>query len=227
MISYKHKKYVDLKFTLCILLIISIMGNIYYFITTKNYRYQSEKHAYTAITDIRDKNEINYNILNKGIQDEFISNVDLLKLYKNYETIDSDFVVLTEQYADYIKGAVPFFHKKIDKPKALDKLEYDSITEYILSNLNEEMKTDKSGLTLGSDETYYAEVLFKMSDELKSYFENFDNANFQNLDPEKKEKTIITKHYWIDMISGICDVNEKYGDVQWKLKNDKEQIAND
>ncbi|WP_244834620.1 hypothetical protein [Clostridium sp. BJN0001] len=216
----KSYKYVDIKFTLSILLVISIVANIYYFVINRSYRYESEKYAYTAITDIRDKNEINYNIINKGIQAGFISNTNLLRLYKNYESIDSDLVLLGKQYSEHVKESIPFFYKKIDKVKVFDKLEYDNITEYILSNLNETMETEEKGLTLGSNETYYADVLSKMATELKTYFEDFDNKYLQNIPAEKREKIIINKHYWIDMINGMSNINEKYGNVEWKLKEE-------
>ena len=49
-----------------------------------------------------------------------------------------------------------------------------------------------------------------ISNKIDSYYDEFYAKNLSSTDIEDREKAIIKKYYWIDMLEDINEINQKY-----------------
>ena len=202
------------------ILIISIIFNVYALYKVNDYKYKLEKKSYTYIEEIRQRNESNMEILSKSLKNNTIKNEELLKLYKNYDVIANDIMGLWQQYAVYNGNNLNSFIRKksINSNKAIENDVHGYIEEYILCNLNNEMKNERNKLSI--DDEYYVcfKSMYEMSEELDDYFNEFNTNRLHGTSGEERERIIIKNHYWVDMLRGIYDIGDNYMNVQWKIE---------
>jgi len=201
-------------------LIISIILNIYSLYKVSSYKYKLGQQSYNYIEEIRQRNESNMEILSKGLKDGNIKNEELLKLYKNYDIIAGDIIGLWQRYASYSQKGLSFFNKTIDTNKAIENDIHGQIKEYIISTLNNEMRNEQSKLALIDEDKLCFEAMYNMSKKIYDYFNDFNDRVLQGSTGEEKEKKVIKKHYWIDILEGIYDISDEYVNIQWKIKTD-------
>ncbi|WP_297420111.1 hypothetical protein [Clostridium sp.] len=214
----KRIKNIDYMMLLSVLLIISILFNVYAFFKLSNYKYKIGEQSYTNIEDFKQRNESNMNILSKGLEEKNIKNEDLLKLYKNYDAMCNDIIELWQQYGSYSQNAIPLLSKKIKTNKVMENEIHGKIKEYVLSKLNKQMINDKSKLELDNDELQSFESMYEISTRLNEYFNKFNEETLKGITGEDKEKIVINKYYWIDMLEGIYDISDDYVNLQWKTE---------
>ena len=53
-----------------------------------------------------------------------------------------------------------------------------------------------------------------MATDLNNYFTEFYSKNF-NVPDSKKEKTMIQEDYWVDILQGMQEVNNKYVEYEF------------
>lgn len=203
---------------IAILLIVSVIMNIHILFKLNNYKYKIEQQSYTKMEDIKQRNESNMDILSKSIDGESIKNEDLLKLYKNYDTMSSDIMELWQQYGSYTQNAVPMFSKSIKTNKVIENDIHGKIKEYMLSTLNKEMKNEKSKLQLENEDLQSFKSMYEISSGINIYFDKFNEEKLMGVTGEEKEKKVIKEHYWIDMLEGIYDISDDYVNLQWKTE---------
>ncbi len=214
----KRIKSVDYLMLISILLIVSIIVNICMLFKLNNYKYKIGQQSYIKIEDVKQKNQTDIDILLKSIEEGSIKNEELLKLYKNYDAISSDVMELWQQYGSYTQNETPMFSKNIKTNKVIENDIHGKIKEYILSTLNREMKDEKSTLQLQGEDLQSFKAMYEISSEIDDYFNEFNKEKLNGVIGEKREIRVIKEHYWIDMLEGIYDVSDNYGDLQWKIQ---------
>ncbi|MFW2489083.1 hypothetical protein ACN077_10950 [Clostridium chromiireducens] len=217
----KGIKNIDYIMLLSVLLVISIIFNLYTFFKLNNYKYKIEQQSYTKIEDFKQRNESNMDILSKSVEEKSIKNEDLLKLYKNYDVMSSDTMELWQQYGSYMQNAIPLFSKNIKTKKIMENDIHGRIKEYMLSVLNKEMKNERDKFILESEDLESFKSMHEISSKLYEYFNDFNEKTLNGVTGEAKEKKVIKEHYWIDMLEGIYDISDSYVNLQWKIEETK------
>ena len=61
-------------------------------------------------------------------------------------------------------------------------------------------------------------VLYNMAEKINNYFNTFNEDILKGSTGVEKEKKVIKKHYWIDILEGIYGISDDYVDVEWKIQ---------
>lgn len=215
----KRIKNIDHIMLMSILLIVSMIVNIYTLFKLNNYKYKIEKQSYIEIEDFKQRNESNMDILLKSIEEGNIKNEELLKLYKNYDAMSSNIMELWQQYGSYTQNSMLIFSKNIKTNKVIENDIHGKIKEYMLSTLNREMRNERSSLKLENEDLQSFKNMYDISLETYDYFNKFNEDILKGITGEDKEKKVINEHYWIDMLEGIYDISDKYVNLQWKIES--------
>ncbi|MCI9304621.1 hypothetical protein [Clostridium sp.] len=203
-----------------LILMISLILNIYQNISNKKYFYELGKQNFSNIEEIRSRNESILSILDSCIVAGSVNNVDLLTLYKNYTKISEAELNLWNNYIadDNILRKL----KNKSKDKVLDikpKNEiYSEIEELLYSHIQNDMTEKIDVIELKGKVLEDFKVLRSLSSDLNNYFNNFYKENC-SVSESKKEKLIINKEYWIDMLKGIEEINNKYVEYSFTYEN--------
>ena len=214
----KRIKNIDYMMPISILLIVSIIVNVYALFKINNYKYKIGQQSYIKIEDVKQRNESNMDILSKSIENGSIKNEELLKLYKNYDVITSDIMELWQQYGSYTQNSLSIFSKKIETNKIVENDIHRKIKEYMLSVLNREMKNEKIKLQLENEDMQSFKDMYEISSRIYEYLNKFNEETLEGISGKDKEKKVIKNHYWIDMLEGIYDISDDYVNVQWKIE---------
>ncbi len=203
-----------------LILMISLILNIYQNISNKKYFYELGKQNFSNIEEIRSRNESILSILDSCIVAGSVNNVDLLTLYKNYTKISEAELNHWNNYIadDNILRKL----KNKSKDKVLDikpKNEiYSEIEELLYSHIQNDMTEKIDVIELKGKVLEDFKVLRSLSSDLNNYFNNFYKENC-SVSESKKEKLIINKEYWIDMLKGIEEINNKYVEYSFTYEN--------
>jgi len=203
---------------IAIVLIVSIIMNIYAVVKLNNYKYKIGQESYIKIEDVKQRNESNMDILLKSIEQGSIKNEDLLKLYKNYDVITGDIIELWQQYGSYTQSSISILSKNIKTNKIMENDIHGKIKEYTLSVLNREMRNEKSKLQLQSQDLQSFKAMYEISSRIYEYLNKFNEETLKGATGDDKEKKVIKEHYWIDMLAGIYNISEDYVNLQWKVE---------
>lgn len=214
----KGIKNIDYVMIITIVLIVSVIINIYAVVKLNNYKYKIGQQSYINIEDVKQRNERNMDILLKSIEEGSIKNEDLLKLYKNYDVVTGDIIELWQQYGVYTQSSISIFSKSIKTNKIMENDIHGKIKEYTFSILNREMKNEKSKLQLESQDLQSFKSMYEISLRIYNYLNKFNEETLKGVTGEEKEKKVIKEHYWIDMLAGIYNISEDYVNLQWKIE---------
>ena len=222
----KRFKNIDYVMIISVVLIVSIVVNIYSIMKLNDYKYKVDKQSYLNIEDIKQRNEKNMDILSKGIEAGTIKNEELLRLYKNYDAMSSEIMELWQQYGEYTQNSKFIFSKNIKTNKIVENDIHGKIKEYMLSTLNREMKNERSNLRLEGEDLQSFKYMYEISSRIYESFNKFNDENLKGITGEEKEKKVIKEHYWVDMLQRIYDISNDYINVQWKIEAQTEEIEN-
>ena len=222
----KKFKNIDYVLIIAVVLVVSIIINIYSIMKLNDYKYKIGQQSYTNIEDIKQRNEKNMDILSKSIEVGSIKNEELLKLYKNYDTISSETMELWQQYGEYTKSSKFMFSKNINTNKVMENDIHGKIKEYMLSTLNKEMKNEKSKFKLEGEDLQSFKYMYEISSKIDEYFNKFNEETLKGIKGEEKESKVIKENYWVDMLQGIYDISDGYVNVEWKIEASSEEIKN-
>ena len=204
-----------------IILIISFAINIYQFIFNKKYCYELGKQNYSKIEEIRFRNESILSILNSCVTAESVNNVDLLTLYKNYSKISESELSLWNSYLTENNKILNNFKNKskniVVNTKTKNEL-YSEIEELIYSYIQNDMTEKIDVIELKGKVADDFNTLKSMALDLNNYFNSFYEENC-NVPENKKEKIMISENYWVDMLQGIQEVNNKYVEYSFTYEN--------
>lgn len=192
------------------ILMISFTINIYQAILNNKYSYELGKQNYSKIEEIRYRNESILATLESCVTAGSVNNVDLLTLYKNYSKITEAELVL---WNNYLSQDSRIFIKNKDKnitiPTTTKSELYSQIEELIYSYIQNDMTEKVDIMELDGKVLDDFETLRDLSADLNNYFNDFYKENC-NVSDSEKEKKMISKDYWIDILQGIQEVNNKY-----------------
>lgn|GEM_PF-1057384 len=222
----KRFKNIDYVMIISVVLIVSVVVNIYSIMKLNDYKYKVDKQSYLNIEDIKQRNEKNMDILSKGIEAGTIKNEELLRLYKNYDVMSSEIMELWQQYREYTQNSKFIFSKNIKTNKIVENDIHGKIKEYMLSTLNREMKNERSNFKLEGEDLQSFKYMYEISSRIYESFNKFNEENLKGITGEEKEKKVIKEHYWVDMLQSIYDISNDYINVQWKIEAQTEEIEN-
>lgn len=204
-----------------LILMISFTVNIYQAILNKKYCYELGKQNYSKIEEIRFRNESIFSILDSCVTAESVNNGDLLTLYKNYSKISEAELSLWNNYlADDNKILRKFKNKGkniVVNTKTKNEL-YSEIEELIYSYIQNDMTEKIDVIELKGKAADDFKTLRSMAMDLNNYFNSFyeENCNVSN---SEKEKVMINEDYWVDILQGIQEVNNKYVEYNFTYEN--------
>ena len=195
-----------------VILLLSFLVNVYISIDNYKFKYRVGRESYTNIEKIKSTNKTNNEILNNAIKIGSLDNMELLKLYKNYGELSDSMVSLWDEYSFYEENisVLDFSKKKIDKNNVVFNDIYGTIEEYFRSLMDEEMKNQSYKVELTGKTLENFNSILIISNKIDSYYDEFYNKNLSSVDIEDREKTIIKKYYWIEMLEDINEINQKY-----------------
>ena len=204
-----------------IILMISFTMNIYQSILNKKYCYELGKQNYSKIEEIRFRNESILSILDSCVTAETVNNMDLLTLYKNYSKISEAELSLWNSYLTEDNKILKSFRNKskniVVNTRTKNEL-YSEIEELIYSYIQNDMTEKMDVIELEGKVADDFNTLRSIALDLNNYFNSFYEENC--IVPEdKKEKTMISKNYWIDILQGIHEVNDKYVEYSFTYEN--------
>ncbi|MCI9070899.1 hypothetical protein [Clostridium sp.] len=203
-----------------LILMISLILNIYQNISNKKYFYELGKQNFSNIEEIRSRNESILSILDSCIVAGSVNNVDLLTLYKNYTKISEAELNLWNNYIADDNILRKFKNKSKDKVldiKPKNEI-YSEIEELLYSHIQNDMTEKIDVIELKGKVLEDFKILRSLSYDLNNYFNNFYKENC-SVSESKKEKLIINKEYWIDMLKGIEEINNKYVEYSFTYEN--------
>ncbi|MBP3917256.1 hypothetical protein [Clostridium sp.] len=204
-----------------VILMISFTANIYQAILNKKYCYELGKQNYNKIEEIRFRNESIFSILDSCVTAESVNNGDLLTLYKNYSKISEAELSLWNNYlADDNKILRKFKNKGkniVVNTKTKNEL-YSEIEELIYSYIQNDMTEKIDVIELNGKAANDFKTLRSMALDLNNYFNSFYEENC-NVPESKKEDIMIKEDYWVDILQGIQEVNNKYVEYSFTYEN--------
>ena len=204
-----------------IILMISFIANIYQAVLNKKYWYELGKQNYNKIEEIRFRNESILSILDSCVIAGSVNNGDLLTLYKNYSKISEAELSLWNNYlGDDNKSLRKLKNKSkniVVNTKTKNEL-YSEIEELIYSYIQNDMTEKIDVIELKGKAADDFKTLRSMALDLNNYFNSFYEENC-NVPDSKKEKVMINEDYWVDILQGIQEVNNKYVEYSFTYEN--------
>lgn len=194
-----------------IILLISLIVNVYQGVIYKQYKDEFEQRSYDSLEEIRYRNEAILAILDSSINANSISNDELLILYKNYNEISDTKVELWEHFLKYKNNPIMKLNRNGDEVKIDNKNQnYWRIGELVYSYLQNDIKENADSMDLNDKASKDFVMMRNLASDLNNFYINFYNKNCSGLENEKRAMKIIKNDYWVDMLKGIEDINEKY-----------------
>ena len=203
------------------ILMISFTMNIYQAIENKKYTYELGKQNYNKIEEIRYRNESILSILDSCVSAGSVNNIDLFTWYRNYSNISE---VELSLWSNYLNSDNSIFMNKRSNSKNIvlnttSKNElYSEIEELLYSYIQNDMTEKMDVIELEGKVADDFNTLRSIALDLNNYFNSFYEENC-NVPEDKKEKTMISKNYWIDILQGIHEVNDKYVEYSFTYEN--------
>lgn len=209
----QHRNYLML---LIVILFISFIFNILVCINNERYSHRVGVNSCKNIEGIKVSNDKIYDILDKSIEVEEISNKELLTLYKNYGDISEYIIELWDDYNFYKGNDVnKIKEKKIDTSSILQNEVYSRIEVYLENSLGYMMSNENDELNLEGKDMEDFKVMKNLSMDMKKLYNDFNEESLKGLEGAEKEKEVINNKYWIDMLNKLNQISEKYTDYDF------------
>lgn len=202
------------KIILCIsvILIISIIINIFQIMIISEYRQRVGSITYNNVINVKNTNISNNDILLKSIETSTIEITDLLKLYKNYGVISNNIMSLWDEYNFYKNNNYIFIKKEIKTDVTVVNEIHSRMEEYLNSliqkNINK--KVDKIAIN-GGDLQNFIEMQ-ELSSEIIDFYTSFIKENMDGMDTNQRKDIIINEYYWIDILDNIDTITKEYNE---------------
>ena len=183
----------------------------------KKYTYELGKQNYNKIEEIRYRNESILSILDSCVSAGSVNNIDLFTLYRNYSKISE---VELSLWSNYLNSDNSIFMNKRSNSKNIvlnttSKNElYSEIEELLYSYIQNDMTEKIDVIELKGKVLTDFKQLKDMATDLNNYFTEFYSKNC-NVPDSKKEKTMIQEDYWVDILQGMQEVNNKYVEYEF------------
>lgn len=198
---------------------ISIVFNISMLIRINKYKYKVGTESYNYIENIRALNKSSLDLITSAIDIGSIENMEILKLYENYNNISTNNINLWNEYLYYQDNSHLIMKiKQVSTDESILNNVDEKIALFFTNILEEEMKTQTYKLVI---EDHILEQFLQIQNlckDIDEYYTKFYDENLKGAVQEEKKKKIISKYYWIDMLEGINRINKKYIDVEFSLQ---------
>lgn len=195
------------------ILLISLTVNVYQNIAYKQYKDDFEQKSYDYLEEIRYRNEAILSILDSSINANSISNDELFVLYKNYNGISDTKIDLWEHFLKYKRNPFMRLNSRSNEVRIDNKNQtYWKIGELIYLYLQNDVKENVDNMSLNEKTSKDFLMMRNLASDLNNYYINFYNKYCSGLEGEKRARKVIRESYWVDMLRGIEEVNEKYVD---------------
>ena len=203
--------------TITLILLISLLVNVYQGLTGIEYKKEIGNDIYISIEEIRTRNESILLTLDGCITSQSITKEEILTLYKNYNLINIAELNLWEKYLKNIEGSLFKKDNKVDLTESNPNEVFANIEDFIYNLLLNYMSYNMESIKL--DEKLYMDisVMKDISNELNNYINRFMEEKLSDLEGEEKAEKIIRKGYWIDILKGIEEISSKYKSYMFKL----------
>ena len=198
---------------------ISIVFNISMLIRINKYKYKVGTESYNYIENIRALNKSSLDLITSAIDIGSIENMEILKLYENYNNISTNNINLWNEYLYYQDNSHLIMKiKEVSTDESILNNVDEKIALFFTNILEEEMKTQTYKLVI---EDHILEQFLQIQNlckDIDEYYTKFYDENLKGAVQEEKKKKIISKYYWIDILDGINRINKKYIDVEFSLQ---------
>lgn len=212
----KGKKYKNHSIILIVILLISFLINIFVYIDNIEYKHRAGVNSYKNIESIKVKNDKTLEIVNKAVEVNKISNEELLTLYTNYSDISDCVIELWDDYKFYSENdSNSLFKKKIDTSSIIENEVYSRIESYLSNTLINIMNTEKNELFLKEKDLRDFIVMKDLSTKMNDIFLEFNETTLNGIDGKEKEKVVVKKKYWIDVLNKINRTSSEYIDYDF------------
>ena len=189
-----------------IVLLISLVANIYQGLSMNEYKQALKKESYENIENIRYTNDSILTILQGSVKAKKITNEELLLLYTSYNTLAECDTVL---WKEYVKDEHNLFGNKVgDTSELVDTQVFWNIEEMLYGYLI----ANSDSMEMGNEILQVFITMKLLSEEISNMYIDFYKDNCNGLENEDREKRMIKKDYWIEIFEEIQSINSKYID---------------
>mgnify|MGYP004501737467 CR=1 FL=1 len=204
--------------TVIVLLMFSIILNIYTAISIKKYKYKIGQETYSAIENMKFLHESNQQVLSVAIDIGNIENMGILKLYKNYNDLAEETSRLWNEYIYYEQNRkFTIYKKNIDTSDISVNDVNTKLEDFFNSMLEVEMQTQDKNVELKEEMLEKFKEIYDLECEKTAYYNDFCKEKVNGVMQDKKKDIIIKKHYWMDILQGYNEINKKYVDYEFKV----------
>lgn len=204
--------------TVIVLLMFSIILNIYTAISIKKYKYKIGQETYSAIENMKFLHESNQQVLSVAIDIGNIENMGILKLYKNYNDLAEGTSRLWNEYIYYEQNRkFTIYKKNIDTSDISVNDVNTKLEDFFNSMLEVEMQTQDKNVELKEEMLEKFKEIYDLECEKTAYYNDFCKEKVNGVMQDKKKDIIIKKHYWMDILQGYNEINKKYVDYEFKV----------
>lgn len=203
--------------TITLILLISLLVNVYQSIAGIEYKKEIGNEINKSIEEIRIRNESILLTLEGCISSQSITSEEILTLYKNYNLINIAELNLWEKYLKNIETSWFKKDNKVDLTGTDQNEVFANIEGLIYNLLINYMSNDMNSIKLDDKLAMDISVMKEISYELNAYINSFMEEKLSNLEGEEKAEKMINKGYWIDILKGIEEINSKYKNYMFKL----------
>ena len=203
--------------TITLILLISLLVNVYQSIAGIEYKKEIGNEINKSIEEIRTRNESILLTLEGCISSQSITSEEILTLYKNYNLINIAELNLWEKYLKNIETSWFKKDNKVDLTATDQNEVFANIEGLIYNLLINYMSNDMNSIKLDDKLAMDISVMKEISYELNTYINSFMEEKLSNLEGEEKAEKMINKGYWIDILKGIEEINSKYKNYMFKL----------
>ena len=203
--------------TITLILLISLLVNLYQSLTGITYKKELGNEIYKSIEEVRTRNESILLTLDGCITSQSITKEEILTLYKNYNLINIAELNLWEKYLKSIEVSLFKKDNKVDLTESSQNEVFANIEELIYNLLLNYMSDNMDSIKLDDKLSMDISVMKEISNELNNYINSFMEEKLSNLEGEENAEKMISKGYWIDILKGIEEINSKYKNYMFKL----------
>lgn len=203
--------------TITLILLISLLVNVYQSIAGIEYKKEIGNEINKSIEEIRTRNESILLTLEGCISSQSITSEEILTLYKNYNLINIAELNLWEKYLKNIETSWFKKDNKVDLTGTDPNEVFANIEGLIYNLLINYMSNDMNSIKLDDKLAMDISVMKEISYELNAYINSFMEEKLSNLEGEEKAEKMINKGYWIDILKDIEEINSKYKNYMFKL----------
>ncbi|MGL5414418.1 MAG: hypothetical protein ACRDAU_02025 [Clostridium sp.] len=196
------------------ILLISLGMNVYLSVNKHIYKEKALKDTYSDLRKVKDKAKNSEEVLEVILKKEKYEGVEILYVYNDFEVMSNSITNLWCDYSFFEEKPV-ITGRKINMNSQLQGEVFYRIEEYLNNMLAKIMLDNKKDYSLKEKERKDIEKIKSFLNEIHTVFKEYNENELSGLEGEIREKEVMKKEYWIDMLDKINDINMKYSDYDF------------